>query len=80
MRYAKNDNKCLRFAMGSFFQSAEVHWGNAEVRCYHVLWHTVMNIGENLCDRCVSLGRGERVEVFDAMILVNVVVLCYQPA
>ena len=75
MRYAKNDNKCLRFAMSRFFQSAEVYWGNAEVRCYHVLRYTIVNIGEYICDGRVSLGWGMGVKVLDAVILVYVVVL-----
>ena len=80
MRYVKNDNKCFRFAMGSFFQSAEVYRGNAEVGSYHVLRYTVVNIGEDLCNGGVSLGWGERVKVFDAVILINVIVLRHQPA
>ncbi len=75
MRYAKNDNKCLRFAMSRFFQAAEVHWGNAEVGGYHVLRHTIVNIREYICDGRVSLGWGVGVKILDAVILVNVVVL-----
>ena len=42
----KRYNKCLGFGRILLFQPAEMHGGNSEIGGDHVLWGTVMDIGE----------------------------------
>ena len=61
-----NDNKCLGFAGGGFFQPAEVHGRNAEVGRDHVLRCAVVYVGKYIVNGVIALLGAAGVEVFNA--------------